>query len=224
MGGVRILIADSDAEVRAKIKTHTTFEGLTADEAADGIAVLKLFRRNEYNIIIIDSDLPDLDSWNVCRQIRKSSETPVIIVSSRDDEDEKLSFFDIGADDFIVKPFSGKVMMARIRIILRRSMGSAAYEPRRLIFDGLCIDTVSRTVYVDGEIIELTPKEYKLLLFFAQNPHKAMTRESILHHVWGEDFFGTDRTVDTHVKMLREHIKPYDKFIDTVWGVGYIFK
>jgi DNA-binding response OmpR family regulator len=224
MGDVRILIADSDAEVRARIKTHAVFEGLPADEAADGIAVLKLFRRNEYNIIIIDADLPDLDAWNVCRQIRKSSNTPIIIVSGRDDEDEKLSFFDIGTDDFVAKPFSGKVMMARIRVMLRHRIGSAHYEPRRLIFDGLCIDTVSHTVYVDGDIVELTPKEYKLLLFFAQNPHNALSRESILKNVWGEDFFGTDRTVDTHVKMLREHIKPYDKFIDTVWGVGYMFK
>jgi DNA-binding response OmpR family regulator len=224
MGEARILIADSDAEVRARIKTHTIFEGLTADEAADGIAVLKHFRRIDYNIIILDADLPELDTWNVCRQIRKSSDTPIIIISSRDDEDEKLSFFDIGADDFVAKPFSGKVMMARIRVMLRHRAGSAGYEPRRLIFDGLCIDTVSHTVYIDGDIVELTPKEYKLLLFFGQNPHKALSRENILRSVWGEDFFGTDRTVDTHVKMLREHIKPYDKFIDTVWGVGYMFK
>jgi two-component system response regulator ResD len=224
MGDIRILIAGPDAETRARIKTHTTFEGLIADEAGDGIAVLKLFRRNEYHIIIIDANITDLDAWNVCRQIRKSSNTPIIIISDNDDEEEKLSFFDIGADDFVVKPFSGKVMMARIHVILRHSLGSGKYEPRRLIFDGLCIDSVSRTVYIDGEIVELTPKEYKLLLFFAQNPHVAMSRERILRSVWGEDFFGTDRTVDTHVKMLREHIKPYGRLIDTVWGVGYIFK
>ncbi len=224
MGEVRILIADSDAEVRARIKTHAVFEGLTADEAADGIAVLKLFRRSEYNIIILGADLSELDAWNVCRQIRKSSDTPIIVISGSDEEQEKLSFFDIGADDFVVKPFSGKVMMARIRVILRHSSSGAGYEPRRLIFDGLCIDTVSHTVYIDGQMVEITPKEFKLLLFFAQNPHKALSRESILKNVWGDDFFGTDRTVDTHVKMLREHIKPYDKFIDTVWGTGYMFK
>lgn len=223
MSKVRILIASSDAEVRGRVIAHIEYEGLAADEAADGITVLKLFRRNEYSIIIIDSDLPELDAWNVCRQIRKSSEIPIIIVSGSDNEEEKLSFFDIGADDFIAKPFSGKLITAHIRVILRRSTGGA-YAPRKLIFDGLCIDTVSRIVYVDGEIVPLTPKEYKLLRFFAQNPRKALSRESILHGVWGEDFFGTDRTVDTHVKMLREHIKPYDRLIDTVWGVGYIFK
>ncbi|MGE5494823.1 MAG: response regulator transcription factor [Burkholderiales bacterium] len=224
MGDIRILIAGPDAETRARIKTHATFEGLIADEAGDGIAVLKLFRRNEYHIIIIDANITELDAWNVCRQIRKSSNTPVIIISDSDDEEEKLSFFELGADDFVVKPFSGKVMMARIHVILRHSLGSGKYEPRRLIFDGLCIDSVSRTVYIDGEIVELTPKEYKLLLFFARNPHVALSRERILRSVWGEDFFGTDRTVDTHVKMLREHIKPYGRLIDTVWGLGYIFK
>jgi DNA-binding response OmpR family regulator len=223
MKEVRILIAAPDAQIRGRVKTHIEYEGLFADEAADGISALKLFRRHEYSIIIIDSDLPELDAWNVCRQIRKSSDVPIIIVSGRNDEDEKLSFFDIGADDFIAKPFSGKMIMAYIRIILRRSTGSG-YSPRKLIFDGLCIDTISRTVYVDGDMVELTPKEFNLLLFFMQNPHKALSREAILHDVWGEDFFGTDRTVDTHVKMLREHIKPYDKLIDTVWGVGYIFK
>ncbi len=223
MKKARILIAAPDAEIRGRIKTHIEYEGLVADEAADGITVLKLFRRNEYSIIVIDSDLTELDAWNVCRQIRKISEIPIIIVSAKDDEDEQLSFFDIGADDFIAKPFSGKMIMAHIRVILRRSIGGE-YAPRKLVFDGLSIDTVSRTVYVDGNAVELTPKEYKLLLFFVQNPHKALSRDSILHGVWGEDFFGTDRTVDTHVKMLREHIKPYDKLIDTVWGVGYIFK
>ncbi len=223
MKEVRILIAAADAEIKGRIKTHIEYEGLTADEAADGIAALKLFRRQEYSIIIIDSSLPELDAWNVCRQIRKSSDVPIIIVSEKDDEEEKLSFFDIGADDFITKPFSGKMIIAHIRIILRRSTGGG-YSPRKLIFDGLCIDTISHTVYVDGVLVDLTPKEFNLLLFFVQNPHKALSREVILRDVWGQDFFGTDRTVDTHVKMLREHIKPYDKLIDTVWGVGYIFK
>jgi len=167
MGDVRILIADPDAEVRARIKTHTVFEGFSSDEAADGISAIKHFRRNEYSIIILSSSLPELDSWNVCRQIRKSSDIPIIITSENDEEAEKLSFFDIGVDDFVTNPFSGKVMMARIHVILRRCTVSTRYEPRRLIYEGLCIDTISRTVYIDGEIVDLTPKEYKLLLFFA---------------------------------------------------------
>jgi DNA-binding response OmpR family regulator len=184
----------------------------------------KLFGRKEFSLIIIDAGIPELDAWNVCRQIRKSSKTPIIITSSQNDEEEELSFYEIGVDDFIIKPVSGRIMMARIHVIMRRNINSVDYAPRRLIFDGLCIDTVSHIVYADGESVTLTPKEYKLLLFFARNPHQAMSRETILRNVWGEDFFGTDRTVDTHIRMLRKHIKPYGKFIDTVWGVGYLFK
>ncbi|MGI5849767.1 MAG: response regulator transcription factor [Christensenellales bacterium] len=223
MKEVRLLIADREADVRTTIKTYAAFENFIADEAADGIAALKLFRRNNYHIVIMDAHLPELDTWHVCRQIRKSQDTPIIILSRKSSEEEKLFFFDIGVDDFIDKPFSSKELMARIHVILRHSASHSDYTPRRIIIDGLCIDTVSRIVYIDGESIMLTPKEYKLLLFLAQNPHKAMSRDVILRKVWGEDFFGTDRTVDTHIKMLREHIKPYHKYIGTVWGVGYIF-
>jgi DNA-binding response OmpR family regulator len=223
MEQIKILTADQDPKVRSEIKTYTAFEGMTADEAADGISVIKLFRRNEYGVIILDADIPELDAWSVCSQVRKGSDVPLIITSSRSDEEEMLSFYDVGADDVIIKPFSGKLLMARINIIIRRG-GRTETMPRRLIFEGLCIDTVSRTVYVDGETITITPKEYKLLMFLVQNRNKVLTRETILQSVWGEDFFGTDRTVDTHVKMLREHIKPYDKLIDTVWGTGYMFR
>lgn len=224
MSEIRLLVVDPGAEVRANVKTHASLEGFTADEAADGIAALKLFRRNDYNNIIMDANLPELGTWHVCRQIRKSSQTPIIILSKQNNEEDKLSFFDIGVDDFIIKPFSCKELMARIHVILRHSAYHIDYTPRRLIFEGLCIDIVSRMVYIDGESIVLTPKEYKLLLFLAKNPHKAMSREMIINQVWGEDFFGTDRTVDTHIKMLRSNIKPYHKYIETVWGFGYIFK
>ena len=154
----------------------------------------------------------------------KQPPTPIIMMSDRDSEEEKLSFFDIGIDDFIGKPFSGKVLMARVRVMLRHSALQANFAPRRIVYDGLCIDSVSRAVYIDGETIMLTPKEYSLLCFLAQNPDKALSREVILNEVWGQDFFGTDRTVDTHIKTLRENIKPYHRYIETVWGYGYIFK
>lgn len=224
MDELRILTADQDAGVRANIKTRVAVEGMIADEAADGISVLKLFRRSEYGVMVMDSDLPELDTLSVCRQIRKTSDVPLIITSAQNNEEEMLSFYEAGIDDFVIKPFSGKLIVAKINAIFRRSSCPASLAPRRLIFDGLCIDTVSRTVYVDGESVTLTPKEYKLLLFFIQNRHKAVSRETILQNVWGEDFFGTDRTVDTHVRMLRDHIKPYGKFINTVWGTGYIFE
>jgi DNA-binding response OmpR family regulator len=224
MEDVRLLIADPKTEVRAAIRTYTSLENYEDDEAADGITALKLLRRNEYHVVIMDTRIPELDAWHVCRQIRKTASTPIIMISDRDDEDEKLSFFDIGVDDFMKKPFSGKELMARVRVMLRHNASLGSYAPRRLVFSGLCIDSVSRTVYIDGETIMLTPKEYSLLCYLAQNPDKALSREMILGEVWGEDFFGTDRTVDTHIKTLRENIKPYHRFIETVWGYGYIFK
>jgi DNA-binding response OmpR family regulator len=224
MEGIRLLVADPKAEVRATIKTYAALENYGTDEAADGITAIKLLRRDDYHVVVMDTALPELDAWHVCRQIRKSSSTPIIMMSDRDNEEEKLSFFDIGVDDFVKKPFSGKELMARIRVMLRRSPIQGNFSPRRIVFSGLCIDSVSRAVYIDGESILLTPKEYSLLCFLAQNPDKALSREAILNEVWGEDFFGTDRTVDTHIKMLRENIKPYHRFIETVWGYGYMSK
>lgn len=224
MKQIRLLIVDPAAEIRAAIKNHAALENFLSDEAADGITALKLFRRNDYNIIIMDANLLELDAWHVCQQIRKSSNAPIIMLSNQSSEDEKLSFYQIGIDDFVEKPFSYKELIARIQVMLRHSKQKEDYTPRRLIFDGLCIDSASRTVYIDGQSVVLTRKEYKLLLFLAKNPNRAMTRDTILDEVWGEDFFGTDRTVDSHIKTLRENIKPYHYFIDTVWGYGYMFK
>ena len=222
MGEVRLLIADGDAQSREMIKKLATSDGYVIDEAADGITALKLFRRHEYSIILLDGVLPELDGWNVCRQIRKASDVPVIVVSARAAEEDKLSFFSIGADDYLSKPFSTKELSARIKVFLHRSQNSLSNQ--RIVFEGLCIDTISRMVYVDGNTVSLTPREYNLLRFLASNPHKAFTREAILREVWGEDYLGTDRTVDTHIKSLREGIKPYQDYIATVWSYGYIFQ
>ncbi len=224
MSEIRLLIVDSAADLRATVKTHAAMDNFLVDEAADGIDAIKMFRRHEYHAIVLNADLPELDSWHVCRQIRKSSQTPIIILSKEESEEQKLSYFDIGVDDFISAPFSCKVLMARIHVLLRHSAYHADYTPRRLIYDGLCIDVFSHMVYIDGDGIVLTPKEYKLLVFLAKNPNRAFTRETIIKEVWGDDFFGTDRTVDTHIKTLRENIKPYHRYVETVWGVGYIFK
>jgi two-component system response regulator ResD len=224
MEQLKILAADKDPDTRAQIKMYAAFEGMTADEAADGVAAIKLFRRNDYGVIVLDGGIGELDALSVCRQIRKSSEVPVIITSSGGEEDEILGYYEAGADDFLKKPYSGRMLMARINALLKRSRGKEDFVPRRIIYEGLCIDTVSRSVFIDGAPVSLSPKEYKLLLFLAKNPRKAMSRETILRNVWGEDFFGTDRTVDTHIKLLRGHIKPYDRMIGTVWGSGYIFR
>jgi DNA-binding response OmpR family regulator len=224
MSEIRLLIADPAADLRATVKTHAAIENFIVDEATDGINAIKMFRRHEYHAIILNANIPELESWHVCRQIRKSSQTPIIILSRDGSENQKLFFFELGVDDFLSSPFSCKVLMARIHVLLRHSAHHCDYSPRRLIFDGLCIDIFSHMVYIDGEGIILTPKEYKLLVFMAKNPNRAFTREMILKEVWGEDFFGTDRTVDTHIKTLRENIKPYHQYVETVWGVGYIFK
>lgn len=224
MSEIRLLVVDPAADLRATVKTHAAIENFIVDEAANGIDAIKMFRRHDYHAIIMNTCLPELDSWHVCRQIRKSAQTPIIILSGDESEKQKLFFFDIGVDDFLSSPISYKVLMARIHVLLRHSAHHDDYTPRRLIFDGLCIDVFSHMVYIDGDGIILTPKEYKLLVFLAKNPNHAFSRDTILKAVWGEDFFGTDRTVDTHIKTLRESIKPYHKYIETVWGVGYIFK
>lgn len=222
MSDIKLLIVDNESTVRRIIKTHATNEGFTYDEASDGITALKLFKRIEYSLIILDTELPELDGRNVCRQIRKVSNVPIIIVSARKEEEDKLLAFELGVDDYVIKPFSPLELMARVKVFLLRS-GELSNTPRRISFDGLFIDTVSRSVYVDDKIVQLTPKEYDLLFFLSQNPNKAFSRDILLNKVWGLDFIGLDRTVDTHIKNLRNNIKPYHEYIATVWGFGYKF-
>lgn len=223
MNEVRLLIADREADTRTAIKTYASLEGFLCDEATDGIHAIKLFRHKEYAAVILDTDIGELDAWNVCRQIRKVSQIPMIVLSYTNNEEYKLSFFETGIDDFIIKPFFPRELIARTHVFLRRS-AAVNVPPRRIVYKGLCVDLVSHAVFVDGESIILTPREYKLLVYLAQNPYKALSREMILNEVWGEEFFGTDRTVDTHIKMLRENIKPYQGYIGTLWGFGYIFR
>jgi len=223
MDGVRLLVVDGDKSVRRIIREKVVGEGYACDEAADGIAAIKLFRRYDYNLILLETELPQLDGRNVCRQVRKVSDVPIIIVTARTSETDRLEGFDLGADDYVLKPFSPCELMARIKVFLRRSRGGGKAVPQKVSFSGLFIDTVSRSVYVDDRLIQLTPKEYDLLFFLSQNPNKAFSRDNMLNEVWGYDFAGSDRTVDTHIKTLRENIKPYDVFIMTVWGFGYKF-
>ncbi len=172
---------------------------------------------------MLDTELPELDGRNVCRQIRKVSDIPILIVTAKNDEGHRLSGFELGADDYITKPFSPGELMARIRVFLYRSGTLQKPRPQKIAYGGLLIDAVSRTVYIDDHAVQLPPKEYELLCFLSQNPNQAFARDMLLDQVWGADFFGSDRTVDTHIKTLRESIKPYDSYIVTVWGIGYKF-
>jgi DNA-binding response OmpR family regulator len=223
MNDVRLLIVDKSSAVRNDIKQIAIEQGFAFDEAADGIAALKLFRRYDYSIVLLDTDLPELDGRNVCRQIRKASDVPIFIISERHDEQAVLCAFDLGIDDYIRKPFSAREVLARIKVFLYRTGSAAKNTPSKIVFSGLFIDTISREVSVDGRRVQLTPKEYDLLFFLSQNPNKAYSREALLNEVWGYCFTGSDRTIDTHVKTLRESIRPYDAYIVTVWGFGYKF-
>lgn len=223
MDNIRLLIVDKDESARNQIKKLAEDLSYTYDTATDGIMAVKLFRRFDYQIIIMDTDLPILDGWNVCRQIRKVSDVPIIFVSAQTCECDKLLAFELGADDYLCKPFSPLELMARVKVFLYRTQGIRPAAPVKLAFSGLMIDTISHCVCVDERTIKLAPKEYDLLYFLSQNPNKAFSREVLLNEVWGYEFIGSDRTVDTHIRAIRENIKPYDSFVVTVWGFGYKF-
>ncbi len=220
---MKILIVDDEEMIRTVLREYVEFEGGEADEACDGMEAVRMCRETTYDAILMDIMMPKLDGFSAVKEIRKFSETPVIMLSARAEEYDKLFGFEIGSDDYVTKPFSPKEVMARIHAVIRRSKAKMSsgeiYE-----FEGLKIDVTGRNVYVDGEKIELTPKEYELLFYFVQNEGVALTRERLLSKVWGYDFYGDDRTVDTHVKMLRGNLKEYRKFIVTLRGLGYKFE
>ena len=218
-----ILIVSQDSNIRATVRRHVESHKYLLEEVSDGISALKLLRRNSYDVIIVDRDLPELDSWYVCRNIKKNTGTPVIVLSNHSTEEEMLSYFEAGVDDFMHKPFSCRELVARIKVILKYTK-SIAEKPHNISYDELYIDINSHEVFVQEKTVKLSPKEFLLLQFFASHPGQALSRERILEKVWGADFFGGDRTVDTHVKSLRRQIKPYDRLICTVWGCGYMFK
>ena len=185
---------------------------------------VKMCRDNDYDVILMDVMMPRLDGFSAVKEIRKFKQTPVIMLSARGEEYDKLFGFEIGSDDYVTKPFSPKEVMARIHAVMKRGKPSRELSGQVYDFEGLHIDMAGRSVTVDGEKADLTPKEYELLFYFVQNNGVALTRERLLNKVWGYDFYGDDRTVDTHVKMLRGNLKDYRKFIVTLRGLGYKFE
>lgn len=221
MGAKKILIADDEARMRKLVADMLKKEGYTVVEAADGLEALKMFRDNgDMDLIILDVMMPGYDGWTVCREIRKSSQVPVIMLTARGEEADELFGFDLGADEYIAKPFSLKILAARVQALLRR----VGHKPNLKSFDGLEIDDHGRYVYVDGMRIEMSPKEYELLLYLSENPGRALSREQILNAVWDYDYFGDVRTVDTHIKKLRLKLGSKGEFIQTVRGLGYRFE
>lgn len=222
----KILIVDDEQKIREVLAEYAEFEGFEPDQAGDGMEAVTKCKQNDYDIILMDVMMPKLDGFSAVKEIRKIKDIPVIMLSARGEEYDKLFGFEIGADDYVVKPFSPKEIMARINAVLKRNNANknANTTNPSLKYDGLEIDMLGRNVYVDGVKAELTPKEYELLFYMVNNKGIALSREKLLSDVWGYDFYGDDRTVDTHIKMLRSNLKDYRRFIVTLRGMGYKFE
>lgn len=221
----KILVVDDEPKIREVIKEYADFNGYEVTEAADGMEAINLCKLQSFDLIVMDIMMPKLDGFSVCKEIKKHQDIPIIMLSARGEEYDKLFGFELGIDDYVTKPFSPKELMARINAVLARSRagaGKAAEE--EMIFDGLVINIPARTVSVDGERVELTPKEYELLFYLVQNKNLALSRDQLLRDIWGYDFFGDDRTIDTHIKNLRNNLGKYRDHIVTLRGVGYKFE
>lgn len=220
----KLLVVDDEPKIREVIREYAEFNGFSVTEAGDGMTAVGLCKTNDYDIVILDVMMPKLDGFSACKEIKKISDVPVIMLSARGEEYDKLFGFELGIDDYIVKPFSPKELMARVNAILTRR--NAGTQPRSdvLKFRGLEINIAARTVSVDGTRVELTPKEYELLFYLIENRNIALSRDKLLSDIWGYDFFGDDRTIDTHIKNLRNNLGPYRDFIVTLRGVGYKFE
>lgn len=219
----RILIVDDESNIRNVVKEYALFEGFEVDEAENGIEAVRKVKEHSYDLIIMDIMMPELDGYSACKEIKKIKSIPIIMLSARGEEYDKLFGFEIGIDDYVVKPFSPKELMARARAVISRNSRNSS-KSANLEFEGLSIDLDGRTVTVNGERAVMTPKEYDLLFYLVKNRNIALSRQQLLEAVWGVEFFGDDRTVDTHIKMLRNSLGEYRKFIVTLRGVGYKFE
>lgn len=224
----KLLIVDDEEMIRRLIAKYAVFEGHTVAEAADGMQAVQMCREQKFDLMICDIMMPELDGFSACREIRKFSDIPIIMLSARGEEYDKINGFGLGIDDYVVKPFSPKELMLRVDAVLHRyhTAGAAHKEAsggQVFQLEGLRIDLAARIVYVDDARVELSPKEYDLLFYMIENKNIALSREKLITQVWGYDYYGDDRTLDTHIKLLRKSLGPYAKFIVTLRGVGYRF-
>lgn len=220
---MKLLIVDDEKRIRALIAKYASFEGYETDEAEDGMQAVAMCREYRYDLIIMDVMMPELDGFSAVREIRKSSDTPVIMLSARGEEYDRIHGFELGIDDYVVKPFSPKELMMRVGAVLKRSRSEKAPE-ETVAIDGLTVNFTARRVTVDGQELDLSPKEYDLLFYMVRNRGIALSREKLISDVWGYDFFGDDRTLDTHIKLLRRQLGRYADRITTLRGVGYRFE
>lgn len=221
---MKLLIVDDEKDIRELLKQYALFAGYEVCEAQDGFGAVQMQAKEQPDLIVMDVMMPGLDGFGALKEIRKTSDVPIIMLSARGEEYDKLYGFDLGVDDYVTKPFSPREVMARVGRVLHRGKQVAAPNEDIVDVDGLHIDMVGRVVTVDGAKAELTPKEYDLLFYMVRNKGVALSRETLLNKVWGYEFFGDDRTVDTHIKMLRANLGVYRDHIVTLRGMGYKFE
>lgn len=220
----KILIVDDEKNIREVVREYALLNGYEAEEASNGLDAIAMVSNSDYDCIILDIMMPKLDGFSTCKQIKQMKNIPIIMLSARQEEYDKLFGFELGVDDYVVKPFSPKELMARIKVVLDRAQ-KVQNNPRDILrFEGLVINVPGRSVTVDGEKVNLTPKEIDLLLYLTAHPNVALSRTKLLEEVWNYDYFGDDRTVDSHVKMLRHNLGRYRDMIVTVRGMGYKFE
>ncbi len=220
----KLLIVDDEPKIRELIVKYAEFDGYQTDQAENGMEAVQLARSNSYDLIIMDVMMPELDGFSATREIRKSKQTPIIILSARGEEYDRIHGFELGIDDYVQKPFSPRELMMRIEAVLRRMAPKVEQMQDVYDIDGIRVNCTSRIVTVDGERQQMSPKEYELLLYLVRNRGIALTRERLLNQVWGYDYFGDDRTLDTHIKLVRKRLGKYAHYIVTLRGVGYRFE
>ncbi len=219
----KLLVVDDEEKIRALIRKYAEFEGHRVTEAKNGMEAVKLCSERHFDIIVMDVMMPELDGFSASREIRKHTDTPILILSARGEEYDRISGFEFGADDYVVKPFSPKELMLRIDAIMKR-VRKDTYQKETFEYKGLTVDYTGRIVYIDGERIDMSPKEYELFFYMCRNRNIALSRERLITEVWGYDFYGDDRTLDTHIKLLRKSLRNYSSLIVTLRGVGYRFE
>lgn len=217
---MNVLIVDDEKLIRDVIKEYLQLENMKTYEAEDGLQAIDVVEKNEINIIVMDIMMPKMDGYTAYKKIREIKNIPCIMLSARNEEYDKLIGFELGVDDYLTKPFSPKELVARIKAISKR----VYFDDDKIEIEGICMDNLAHTVRIDGDLVELTPKEYDLLKYLMQNKNIALSRENLLNNIWGYDFYGDDRTIDTHIKTLRSHLGSYRDKIKTVRGMGYKFE
>lgn len=221
----KILVVDDEEKIRLIIRKYAEYDKIKVDEAKDGFEALEMVKAVDYDLVILDIMMPEMDGFEVCKEIKKIKPIPIIMLSARGEEYDKLHGFELGIDDYVVKPFSPKELMMRAKVVMNRnSRNTNRVERDVYTIEGLMVDFTGRFVTIDGERVSMTPKEYELLFYMVKNRGIALTREKLITEIWGFDYYGDDRTLDTHIKLLRSSLGEYRKYLVTLRGVGYRFE